>query len=240
MANGAMELWEGAGPVDGDPSTANSKRPELAGYAASLEVLLMFKSLNPSFIEPDFTICTTTWIDSDAARKHLGKMLDPTFVPKRKFPNDPDLLVHIKWLWKELPMIQHTIRWVKAHQDTRQPVGALPLNAQLNIKADQLATDYYQAMKSNTTKMIARANPLRLPACPVFITVNGQDITAKYKESIRFHINGTSMRKHLQTTRLGWNDMVWESIEFIGLSGALLSTPILYQTKVSKSIHGCG
>ena len=35
--------------VDGDPATANSKGPELAGYAASLEVLLMFQLLSPNF-----------------------------------------------------------------------------------------------------------------------------------------------------------------------------------------------
>ncbi len=92
-------------------------------------------------------------------------------------------------------------------------------------------------MKSNTTKMKARANPIRLPACPVFLTVNGQDITAKLKESIRFHINGTNMRNHLQSTRVGWSDLVWDSRDFCGLSGALSSTPIMYQMRVSESIH---
>ncbi len=73
LAHGAMDLWESECPVDGDPSTANSIHPELAGYAATLGVLLMFKSLNPSFSDPNFSLRPTTWIDSAAAGKFIGK-----------------------------------------------------------------------------------------------------------------------------------------------------------------------
>lgn len=49
LATGSEVIWEGAGPADGDPTTANSKRPELTGYAASLEMLLMLKTLTLTF-----------------------------------------------------------------------------------------------------------------------------------------------------------------------------------------------
>ena len=38
-------IWEGCGPVDGNPETASSKRSELFGYAGLLEVLLLMDTL---------------------------------------------------------------------------------------------------------------------------------------------------------------------------------------------------
>jgi hypothetical protein len=58
LAQGKEDLWEMAGPVDGDPHTSNSKRSELAGYVASLEMLLMLVTfLDPL---PTHKIHTTT------------------------------------------------------------------------------------------------------------------------------------------------------------------------------------
>ena len=69
MAMGTKELWKMAGPDDGDPTMANSKRAELAGYAASLELLLMLTSwVKMSFMD---TLYTQTWIDSYGASRHL-------------------------------------------------------------------------------------------------------------------------------------------------------------------------
>jgi hypothetical protein len=236
LAIGNQDLWECAGPVDGDPSTVNSKRPELAGYAASLEVLLMLHVLSKD-IYAEGTLKVTTWIDSSSAGKHLAKLLRGQ-LPKRNFPQDPDLLAHINWLWKELPHVKHSVKWVKAHQDNTQPVDQLPLSARLNVKADNLATQYYQAMMSKEVPWISHANPSPFPSCPVTLRVNGQVITAQSKAILRFHINGTRLRQHLQKSRKGWNDQVWSTIDFSGLGGALLSEPVIHRLKMSKLLHG--
>ncbi len=62
---GEDELWEVAGPVDGDPTTSNSKRSKLVGYVASLELLLMFTTLL-SLQDPS-RLYTQMWIDSSSA-----------------------------------------------------------------------------------------------------------------------------------------------------------------------------
>ena len=97
LATGSEVIWEGAGPADGDPTTANSKRPELTGYAASLEMLLMLKTLTLTFDLPPHFVPITTWIDSSAAGKHLTKLLSGKSY-KRNYPHDSDLLSHICWL----------------------------------------------------------------------------------------------------------------------------------------------
>jgi hypothetical protein len=107
-------FWEGAGPADGDPSTANSKRPELYGYAGALESCLMLLQLGreQGLMLPQ-TITIRTWIDSTSALRHLCKLLSRKKL-KCCYPQDADILAHIQWLWSELPCLQE-IKWVKAH-----------------------------------------------------------------------------------------------------------------------------
>ncbi len=130
---GKDELWEVVGPVDGDPTTFNSKWSVLVGYIASLELLLMFMTLL-SLQDPS-RLYTQTWIDSSSTGKHLTNMLLWRWT-KQKYPHDPDL----RLLWSQLPTVTHKICWVNGHQDRSMPHLELPQNAQLNIFADSLAS----------------------------------------------------------------------------------------------------
>ncbi len=47
LANSVHPKWIGAGPADMDPTTASSSRPELIGYAAIWEKLLLLTTLYP-------------------------------------------------------------------------------------------------------------------------------------------------------------------------------------------------
>jgi hypothetical protein len=154
LAQGMDDLWEMAGPVDGDPQTSNSKRSKLAGYAASLEMLLMLVQ----FVEmsPNQKIYRETWIDSSGAGKHLKNMLVNKRT-KRSYPHDPDLVAHIRWLWSALPQVSHSIRWVKSHQDSHHQFHDLPRNAQLNVMADALATDF--AKRQLAGRLHSQPNP---------------------------------------------------------------------------------
>ena len=233
MALGNIELWEMAGPVDGDPATANSKRAELAGYAASLELLFMLTSwIQMSSID---TLYTQIWIDSSGAGRHLSNLLK-TSHRKRRYPHDPDLISHIQWLWRCMPKVQHTIRWVKGHQDSNRPYHDLPRNAQLNVLADKLATAF--AKGTLTKKCPSRANPMFFPASEVSLIINGQRNTAYPRESMRFHINGTRMRQYLQKARPHWQDKVWNSIDIQGLGLAYKTLQHNRRFRICKSIHG--
>jgi hypothetical protein len=159
IAQGPTELWEAAGP-DGDPHTSNSKRSELAGNAASLELILMIVTLLKPRRAP--VIHTKTWIDSSGAGRHISNLLHKKTI-KQSYPHDPDLLSHIRWLWLNLPMVKQKIGWVKSHQDVNGQYDSLPRNAQLNILADALATEY--AAKCKDSKYRPKGNPLFFPSC---------------------------------------------------------------------------
>ena len=89
--------WESAGPVDGDPTTANSKQSELVGYASSLELLLMLETLTSFPNGGVVKVATNTWMDSISAGKHLHNLHKGIKV-RRKYPHDADILAHIGWL----------------------------------------------------------------------------------------------------------------------------------------------
>jgi hypothetical protein len=47
IASSWTPIWISAGPVDMDPTTASSSRPEMAGYAELWETLLMLMIVYP-------------------------------------------------------------------------------------------------------------------------------------------------------------------------------------------------
>ncbi len=220
-----------AGPVDGDPTTANSKRSKLAGYAASLELL---KTLL-QWVEDPSTIYTQTWIDSLGAGCHLCNLLN-NHRKKRKYPHNPDLISCIQWLWTQLPQVNETISWVKGHQDSDCGYQDLPRNAQLNMLADELATAV--ANRTLSTKMTSQKNPAFFLASAISLIINKQCNTAYPKETIWFHINGTQMLKHLQSSRSPWTDKVWNTIDFQGIGMAYQGLPVGRRLKICKAIRG--
>jgi hypothetical protein len=229
-------FWEGAGPADGDASTANSKRPELYGYAGCLEACLMLTQLS-SFLGYSMpqTVTLLTWIDNDSGMRHLNRMLS-RLPGKCQYPHDADILAHITWLWTQFPTWKFEVKWVKAHQDDNRAFADLPHNAQLNVVADQMAAKYYTTVRSSAPK--PRTQPLSFPANAVAVTVNGQRIMAKYKEVLRFHINGTRLRTFLQSTKPGWkSDRVWLTIDMAGLGMTFRTLDTTKRLQVSKTIY---
>jgi hypothetical protein len=132
-------LWDGAGPVDGAPHCSSSTRSELFGYASTLELLLLL--CNVHNFRPQ-TCNIVTWVDSTSALQILSNLHSPKKA-SRQFPDEADILSHIKWLWSQLPSYSHTLKWVKAHQDNDSPFSDLPWKAKLNVMANSLATAFY-------------------------------------------------------------------------------------------------
>ncbi len=66
LAGPDREVWENSGPVDGDPATSNSKRSELVGFMASLELLIMLWTpwSQSSTFDLALKLQTVTWMDS--------------------------------------------------------------------------------------------------------------------------------------------------------------------------------
>ncbi len=202
LAVGLKVIREGAGPADGGTTTANSKRPELAGYATGMEILLLICHLTSAFAGYD-SISLESWVDNSAAG---------TFVPALKRPllfkelyARPRSLAHIQRLWAQLPVFEQPIQWINARQDNNRPFKTFPLCAQLNITADGLATTYYKAMQLGTAIQPSNES-VPVPHCPIILQSNGRIVTAQAKDSIRFHIKGTRMRTYLQKLYPTWTD----------------------------------
>ncbi len=177
------------------------------------------------------------WLNSTSVVRHLNKLLSRR-KPQNTYPQDPDILLHIQWLWNQMPpgTKQEVLR-VKAHQDDQLLLDNLPLNARLNVAADQLATQYGTDARSTTQR--SRPNPLAFHATKVHLMVNGQRITGMYKEVMRFHIHGTRLRSFLQSSWQTWkSDAVWETVDMDGISRAFKQLPTTKRHNISKMLYG--
>jgi hypothetical protein len=129
---------------------------------------------------------------------------------KCNYPDDADILSHIKWLWQALPEFTHSRTWIKPHQDSAMPYKDLPWPAYLNVMADSLATAAYYNKMGDRNKPLT--NPHFPPCSRISLLVNGQQITA--------------------------SDSVWKSIDFETFGGAFKSLAAPSRTNISKLVHG--
>jgi hypothetical protein len=74
--------------------------------------------------------------------------------------------------------IKATFYWVKGHQDKNKTYEELPLEAQLNINADELAGEYQDEY--------GKFRPLvhLLPSCPAMLAIRGISITGNYRKQL--------------------------------------------------------
>ena len=90
-------IWECAGPADGDPTTANSKRSEIAGFASSLELMLLLLKLSSYDYRRSLKsrVTVQAWIDNEGAVNQLNRLMRASR-KLRAYPNDQDLTSHIQ------------------------------------------------------------------------------------------------------------------------------------------------
>jgi hypothetical protein len=108
--------------------------------------------------------------------------------------------------YKELGL-QFTFLHVKSHQDDDGPVSGLSLEAQLNVEADLLATEYLK--ETDTNRPIA----LLFPTAKCQLIINGKSITRKIPECIRFEAGSIGIRSYLMNRNL-WNEQTLDDINW--------------------------
>ena len=233
MSMAEVPLWEGAGPVDGDRSTASSTRSELFGYAGTLEFLILLHKVYNLCLSHSTVV---TWIDSESALSRLRKLQSGRLY-SRAYPDDADVISHIQGLWSILQGVTHTLKWVKAHQDDSCSFNDLQWSAKLNVIADSLATEYYNSTTHSGNR--PNTNPLFFPSSKVSLLANGQRVTANISSAIRFHIQGTVHRAYLQSSKPNWSQhTVWNYIDHECIGLAYKSLPLQKRHQVSKLLHG--
>ncbi len=100
----------------------------------------------------------------------------------------------------------------------------------------RLATRYLREATARAQR--PKNNPLFFPTSRICLVVNGQRITARFADSIRFHINGTKHRRYLQNLNPTWTDTIWNSIDMEGFGIAFNSLCLQERRKTSKMLHG--
>jgi hypothetical protein len=147
-----------------------------------------------------------------------------------KQPDNIDYLFVIRDLHKELrrPLRTH---WIKGHQDDHIKYDKLSPDAQLNIAADKLGTDFHS---------LSRAKPIKttkhIVATKVSITINHILYASNIDDNIRFQVNGGYIRRYLQAKHK-WSDTIWDSINLPAFGRHLKSLSLPHHTAHIKFIH---
>ena len=197
-------LFIGSGPVDGPPDIATSTRSELGGLTAPMLLcasLARYWGLSHR--------CHYIWLtDSKAAMSKVTFLLRPTAQP-RQYPDDIDFVTAVRALHTALGHKRIRCKWVKGHQDSYKEYNELSDDAKLNIDADTLASNYYW---SGQGRKPTPQTP-HFPEYKISISINGVRFPSKIDQQLRYHINGTYLKQHLQKQHR-WNEKVWYQIHF--------------------------
>ena len=74
------------------------------------------------------------------------------------------------------------------------------------------------------------------PEHKITISINGVRFPSKIDEQLRFHINGSYLKQHLQR-RYGWNEKLWYLIDFETFGRHFTTLPVHKQVQHMKFVH---
>jgi hypothetical protein len=173
-----------------------------------------------------------TWLtDSKAAISKVTFILRPSHTP-RQYPDDVDFVTAIRELHRTLGSRAIKCKWVKGHQDDDMAYENVSRSAQLNIDADALASAYYWS--GNGRK--PTPNIPHFPEHKITISINGIRYPSKIDQQIRFHINGSYLKNHLQK-RHRWNEKLWYSLDFDAFGRHFKKLDVHKQIQHMKFVH---
>ena len=219
--------WEGSGPVDGSPLCMSSQRAELTGILSGLRLILHFtKFHNITRGAPVTVVC-----DNRSAVGYATPSKSPTSAIHANAP-DYDLTRAIHDTITTIPL-EIKLRWVRGHQDSTKPFESLPREAQLNIIADELATEYHQ---SPDPERPSKPNVTPSPTCAAYLLLRGHVITSNHKQ----HLRRASLLPALSdytVDRNTWHHDTWHCIDWTSHSRALHSLQTSPRLTITKFLH---
>ena len=172
-------------------------------------------------------------VDSTAAISRVPKFLKWGHLRRGRQPPDIDVLSLISKCYNKLGKRVRIRRVINAHQDSAEEtvIAKLSVPAQLNIKADHLATEYRLHGRKRSS-----ANLDHHPGQGISFSILGQRIPSQYDNPIRFHVNGYHLRQYLQE-RHGWTDKVWQEVDFPRFSQHLKRHPLTKSISHLTFVH---
>jgi hypothetical protein len=122
-------------------------------------------------------------------------------------------------------------QWIKSHQDGKKSYDQLTSDAKLNVDVDDLATKCHQNKRAKPRRVTAH-----IPSMQMSISILNTRFYCKIDEHIRYHVNGSYLRKYTQT-RHNWSDKVWDMIDMNAFGRNFTAIPLKHQPAHLKFIH---
>ena len=147
-----------------------------------------------------------------------------------EFPNDTlkpdwDVIQHIRTTHSQVSLVQ--ISWIKSHQDDNNLFDDLPLPAQQNCEADQLAQEAHD--------LPSIAKPMRIPGNTIQIYHQSKAITSHIKHHLRQLIKAPPLIKHICKSAT-WTNAVFQTVNW-PVHQREINTSNLPNSFVKKFVH---
>jgi hypothetical protein len=120
--------------------------------------------------------------------------------------SDWDLLEEIYQTYQKIPAQHPTYKWVRGHQDSTTKPSNLPIEAQLNIRANCLAGEYH-----NTAGRQAHQQTPLMQHTRCILQIKGASTHAKYMAEIRRASTETEYSAYLQR-RHKWTPLTYKTL----------------------------
>ena len=172
----------------------NSLRAEGAGMlSGTMLIALMVQFLNIPEIKITCISDNAELIRRCKAHKHYHEPY-----PNETLTSEFDISEQI-YITQQENNIRARFKWVKGHQDNNTRYEDLPLEAQLNIDADELAGEY----QNEQGKFLPIIHTL--PSCSAMLSIGGISVTSNYrKQLIRGYVEPAYI-EYLQY-KFGWSN----------------------------------
>jgi hypothetical protein len=213
-------LWEGWGKARGHP--VQSFRAEgygrMAGACFIGHFIRFFSIPIPDKCRAEFHT------DSESLIKRRKTVRDTTVASAyHRLKFDDDVIRAIEDHESRIPMVI-IYHWVEGHQDKTKAVGELPWPAQLNVRADELATEAInsQAHTPQAPKLI----PLVQTSMYYYLIQGKTPLIGHEVRALRTSIPTQKIKTYL-LERHNWDEKIFKSIAVL-LSKANCSTKIIF------------
>jgi hypothetical protein len=219
-------IWKNKGPTFG--LLPGSFRAESYGMLSAflfLKTYFQHYGTNAS----DQTILKF-YCDSESLIKRIESKRDQSWTnPTSCLASDYDLESGIIKFIDELPI---TIRFihVKSHQDKDTAVHLLPWEAQMNVTADHLATDYLENY-ADPSKIIPFIKPVQAN-----LTIQGATITRRFANRLRLAASSPDLHNRM-ITRNNWSAQIFKSMHWDAPGKALMTLEHSTQIFLTKFVH---
>jgi hypothetical protein len=220
--------WEGNGPADGSPLCMSSQRAELTGMLAGLRFLHHFALFH------NITHCSRPVVivcDNKSAIGYATPPHSPTSAIQSNSP-DYDLTRSIHDTITLLPF-KVELKWVKGHQDSKKPFDSLSREAQLNVIADSLASEFHN---SEDQTLRSRPNTPPPPMCRASLLIRNHRITSNHKQHLREASLLPALIGYI-IQRNDWHPDTWHSVDWASHSRAVHGLTISQRLTITKFQH---